>query len=690
MEKHSKLRGHNCNCISLAVHEDILYSYSADEKCVRVWSLVNFTQVRIIESEAWRWIFRNKDGFIISKSQNVLKIINTSCPNDPRLLSSLTEVKDFDINENCNYVALATGLKLQIFRFSNFLKHKEFTFKKEISCIRFVSDDLLIVIDTRKILLYSIQAEKEKKNVCLEQIFIKKISLSIDNKYLALVYNTKSSIDDFSIWEISNLKQMYYTTNILSCAFLPFASSIAILSADSLFIWDILQKESNLVLINSQVEIGAVAYNKRHAIIEVANGSFIVYDIQENSQKNIFKIHESKVNALILKQDLVYSCSENFVVAWNMHTGVQDCKIKYKAAVISLCLTCNLQYLLASYDNIITIYDFKERKILWALEAKNQVIDIKTNKDDLIYAGESNGAIEVWKFPNIKVDDIASNCISEIFGFAFNENYIFYHSIDEIFFAVNSENMNFDPRESVMTFGSTLGVDMKEIVANVAKKMFNEVVGGVSILKGNDIIILMHPFVSEDDNSIVTVYHDKEINETKLFIYNSLYKTTEDMKFDKKGISLYFPVSLNKIITHFGSYLFVVDIDQSHKMVKKSLIIQSVHYYEERALYGCINGKVYLFDSISNKTISCFDEFSTDKCHSSAVLKVRFCEGYAISGAKGEVRIWDLSQRKLVNLAKSIKDLNCYARTIPDVNEFLEFVFQENVPILDFSKCLVF
>ena len=655
MEKHSKLRGHNCGNIYLAVHEDILYSYSADEKCTRVWSLINFTQVRIIDSEAWRLIFRNKDAFIISKSQNDLKIINTSYPNDPRMLNSLNEVKDLDINENCNYIALATGLKLQILRFSNLLKHKEFTFKKEISCIRFVSDDLLIVIDTNKILLYSIQSEKEKKNAYLEQIFIKTITLSIDKKYLALLYNTKSSIDDFSIWEIPSLKLMYRTTKIFSCAFLPFTNNIAILSADSLLIFDILQKESDLLLINSKVEITAVASHKQYAILVLANGTFIVYDIQDNSQKNIFKIHESKVNALIVKEDIVYSCSENFVVAWNMHTGVQDCKIKYKAEVVSLCLTHNLQYLLASYNNIIAIYNFEEAKILWTLKAKNPVIDIKTYKDDLIYAGESNGVIEVWKFPNIKVDDIASHCISEILGFAFNENYIFYHSINELFFAVNLANMNSDLRESLMSVRSTLGVNIKEAVENSAKKEFNKVVGGFSILKGNDIRILMHPFVREDDNSIVTVYHDNELKETKLSIYNSLYNTTEDMKLDKKGISCYFPVSLNKIIACSGSYLCVLDIDQNQKMVKKSLSIQSVHYYEERALYGCINGKVYLFDSISNKTISCFDEFSADKCHSGAVIKVRLSEGYAISGARSEVRIWDLSQRKLVYLAKSIE-----------------------------------
>ena len=318
-------------------------------------------------------------------------------------------------------------------------------------------------------------------------------------------------------------------------------------------------------------------------------------------------------------------------------------------------------------------------------------MDIKTNKDDIIYAGESNGVIEVWKFPNIKVDDIASNCISHIYyGFAFNENFIFYHSIDEMLAAVYFERLNLNPRESLLTLGSTLGVNIKNIVADVSKKMFNEVVGGVSILKGNDIIILMHPYVREDGNSIVTVYFDRELNKTKLFIYNSLFKTTEVMKLDKKTIARWFSVSLQKILTYSGSYLCIVDIDRSHKMVKKSLSIQSVHYYEERALYGCINGKVYLFDSISNKTISCFDEFSADKCHSSAVLKVRLSEGYAVSGAKSEVRIWDLSQRKLVYLAKSIKDLNCYARTIPDVNEFLEFVLQENITILDFSKCLVF
>ena len=191
------------------------------------------------------------------------------------------------------------------------------------------------MIDTNKILLYSIQSEKEKKNAYLEQIFIKTITLSIDKKYLALLYNTKSSIDDFSIWEIPSVKLMYRTTKIFSCAFLPFTNNIAILSADSLLIFDIIQKESDLLLINSKVEITAVASHKQYAILVLVNGTFIVYDIQDNSQKNIFKIHESKVNALIVKEDIVYSCSENFVVAWNMQTGVQDCKIKYKSEVLS-------------------------------------------------------------------------------------------------------------------------------------------------------------------------------------------------------------------------------------------------------------------------------------------------------------------------------------------------------------------
>ena len=124
-----------------------------------------------------------------------------------------------------------------------------------------------------------------------------------------------------------------------------------------------------------------------------------------------------------------------------------------------------------------------------------------------------------------------------------------------------------------MTLGSTLGINIQDIVADVSKKMFNEVVGGVSILKGNDIIILMHPYVREDGNSIATMYFDRELNGTKLFIYNSLYKTTEVMKLDKKTIARWFSVSLQKILTYSGSYLCVEDIDISHKVVKKSLSI---------------------------------------------------------------------------------------------------------------------
>ena len=670
-QKYSKLTGHTHHNIILLINEETLYSSSTGENCIRVWNLINCNQLQIISFKATWMILRNNKVWIGSKQPTAYYIMTPDKPEDKSIITIKNESDDIDISEDGYFLALLSGSIISIWKFENFTKHKELNFKQNMSMVRFISQVLIAGIEKTRIRIWDMQIEREIKMIPFDCVEINYLWLLKDTMHIAINYSIKNSKNCMEIWYAPTLTQVRRRNNISNCASIPGSNYIVALADDFLTIWDINKNESNIVDYNSKSKITSVASYNNYVVMGTNSGSCIIYsignniqeNIENNIQENIFNIHDSSVSSIILKDNLVVSCSGTTIIAWNVQKGIKDFAIKCKSDVYFICLTQNAQYLLWNYESTINIFSLSEKKIIHVIEIGAAILNIGIYSDDVIFASRVDGIVEIWKFPQTKIHNVKNSCKAVILGIKFSEAFMVYYSSGEVFTCNYNGDLTNIP-------GYLARSDNESVDKSITLEL-------QSIINKPNIFLEMPPEILNDGESIAAIYCNIDTHENILFIYNLITRNQLEILMNIGWMSTCFSISENKFMAIVSGHVRIYNSYQGNLISKINLDIQSFDYCGESALYGCLDGRVYLFNLRSNMISPCFnDEIDGSKYHNLPVVKVKFYSNYAISGVENEVRVWEFSERKLCNTIKSKKDLNSESKKIFVLKEF-EFLFKK-------------
>ena len=258
-----------------------------------------------------------------------------------------------------------------------------------------------------------------------------------------------SSSFDYSIilWDLSKKKgkikhrMLGHNAAVNDIAFVPNGNqppqkAVSVSDDGSFAIWNLTTGKLSKLIEDTGDKVLDVAVSKNGKFAAVArwDGTARMYNIEKQSQVNVFKGHRGNVNSVTFSQNsaLLFSASyDGDIRAWHIDKEAEQTKIQHGSIIHSNGWGINVIHLMPNAKEIlygtlngdVTLLDIKSRTVKNIGNFQHPILSLAINKISGWFAvGSSDGYIRIFDLNTFKQLEEYKNFIGPVWGLAFSKN----------------------------------------------------------------------------------------------------------------------------------------------------------------------------------------------------------------------------------------------------------------------------